>query len=137
MVDSINSAQKQLKGMDIDTDLANSRLGDVSKKIGTNYGTRQDVFKLIDTLDESLKNNKVIFNDDIRSQVSSLALLDDVFKMQDTDIPFGFVSGIKKATSGQPMTVQALDVALDKLKSMRDPDFNKKMAVLRRLAEKK
>jgi hypothetical protein len=137
VADSITLAQKQLKGMDIDTDLANSKLGNLSKKIGTNYATKEQVFDLIDTLDESLKNNKIVFNDDIRSQVSSLVLLDDVFKMQDTDVPFGFVSGIKKATSGQPMTSQALDLALDKLKSIRDPDFNKKMAVLRRLAEKK
>ena len=137
VVDSISSAQKQLKGMNIDTDLANSKLGNLSKRLGTNYTSKEQIFELIDTLDESLKNNKVVFSDDIRSQVSSLALLDDVFKMQETESPFGFVSGIKKATSGQPVSVQALDVALDKLKSMRDPDFNKKMAVLRRLAEKK
>jgi hypothetical protein len=141
VIDSISSAQKQLKGMDIDSDLANSKLGNLSKKLGTNYGSKEKIFELIDTLDESLGKNKIKFNDDIRSQVSSLALLDDVFRMQETEAPFGFVSGISKGArdtaSGQSASMQALDAAIGKLKSMRDPDFNKKMAVLRRFAEKK
>jgi hypothetical protein len=141
VIDSISSAQKQLKGMDIDSDLANSKLGNLSKKLGTNYGSKEKIFELIDTLDESLGKNKIKFNDDIRSQVSSLALLDDVFRMQETEAPFGFVSGISKGArdtaSGQSASMQALDAAVGKLKSMRDPDFNKKMAVLRRFAEKK
>ena len=141
VIDSISLAQKQLKGMDIDTDLANSKLGNLSKKLGTNYGTKENVFKLIDTLDESLVANKIKFNDDIRSQVSSLALLDDVFRMQETETPYGFVSGIAKGTrdtaAGQSVSMQALDAAVGKLKSMRDPDFNKKMAVLREFAGKK
>ena len=141
VIDSIASAQKQLKGMDIDTDLANAKLGNLSKKLGTNYASKEQIFELIDTLDDSLKKNKIVFNDDIRTQVSSLSLLDDVFKMQETESPYGFVSGITKGArntaAGQSASMQALDAAVGKLKSMRDPDFNKKMAVLRRFAEKK
>jgi hypothetical protein len=140
VIDSISNAQKQLKGMDIDTDLASSKLGNLSKRIGSNAVTKEQVFELIDTLDDSLKKNKVKFNDDIRSQVSTLALLDDVFKMQGTDTPFGFVSGIAKganaAATGGSTSGLAVSAALGKLKSMREPDFNKKLAVLKRFAEK-
>lgn len=140
VADSLALAQKQLKDIGIDSDLATSKLGMLSKRIGTNLASKEQIFDLIDTIDTSLKNNKIVYRDDIRTQVAALSMLDDVFKVEAGQAPFGFVSGVGKgvqsAASGQSATMQALDAGLGKLKSMATPDFNQKMKIMKELSEK-
>jgi phage host-nuclease inhibitor protein Gam len=126
----------------IGDDLAASKFGDLSKRIGTNLASRQDVLSLVQTLDESLAKRGVRPKDDIKRQVATLVDLDKIFKLELSQAPSGFTSRIAQATGeaalgGGVLTGSLLSAAKDKFLDMGKLEFDDKMKALRFLSKKK
>lgn len=132
VADPLNNVQKQLKGMNIDDDIATAKLGDLAKRIGTNYTSRQQIIDMIDSIDAGLADNGIQYKGNIKQMVAALDMLDEVFQTSRSESPFGFKAGIESGTrmaAGDKMAaVQAIDNAIKKLK---DKDFNDRMRILR------
>jgi len=144
-IDALKAADKKLgKNLMIGDELASSKLGDLSKRIGTNLASRQDTIKLIDSIDEALGKRGIRPKDDIKRQVSALADLEKIFKIESAQAPFGikarFEQGVADAATGGAGTgaiKQVVDFGLDKFREMKEPDFNARMKALRALSRAK
>ena len=126
----------------IGDDLAASKFGDLSKRIGTNLTSRQSVLDLVQSIDESLAKRGVRPKDDIKRQVATLVDLDKIFKLELSQAPSGFTSRIAQAageaavTGGTPAS-GLLSAAKDKFLDMSKLEFDDKMKALRFLSKKK
>ena len=142
-IDDLIKADKILGSkLMIGDDLAASKLGDLSKRIGTNLASRQDVLSLVKTLDESLAKRGVRPKDDLKRQVATLVDLDKIFKLEFSQAPSGFTSRIAQATgeaaiTGGALTDRLLSAAKDKFLDMSKLEFDDKMKALRFLSKKK
>jgi hypothetical protein len=142
-IDDLIKADKLLGNkLMIGDDLAASKFGDLSKRIGTNLTSRQDVLSLVKTLDESLAKRGVRPKDDIKRQVATLADLDKIFKLELSQAPSGFTSRIAQgigeaAITGGAPTSGLLSAAKDKFLDMSKLEFDDKMKALRFLSKKK
>ena len=116
--------------------LAEPKLGAMAKRIGTNLASKEDVFDLIDSVDDALAKRGITkYNDDIRRQVAVLADLEKIFKVESAQAPFGFQSRIAQAAIEGSPTNTALNIALDKFRSMNAMEFEDKMRALRALSK--
>lgn len=131
------------RGVMIGDDLAVSKLGALSKRIGSNLATREQIISLVDNLDESLGKFKKRPQDDIRQQVAALADLEKIFKVEGEQSPFGFqariAQGAADAITGTPTGAgkQLLDAAINKFRTMNELEFDDKMKALRALSKVK
>lgn len=123
----------------IGDDLADSKLGSMAKRIGTNLASRDDVTAFLNTLDDALAKRGIRPKDDITRQVAALADLEKIFKVESSQAPFGFKArveqGVADAATGQGVVTQGINLALDKFRDMNKLEFNDKMKALRQLAK--
>lgn len=135
VVDSLSMAQRQLKGLNIDDDLATAKLGTLSRRIGSNLQSKEQVLQLVDGLDEALKKNGINYKDDIKQQVASVDLLDKAFKTSANESPFGFQNQIRMAANAKTGNAAGLlSEGINAIKQMREPSFEDKMKTLRAMA---
>jgi hypothetical protein len=138
-IDSLKKADKMLGGnLVIGDKLAESKFGALAKRIGTNLTSKENVTDLLATLDESLGKRGIVLKDDIDRLVVSLADLENIFKLESEQAPFGFQSKIAKgaleaATTGTP-TAALTGAALEAVKKLGKIEFNDKMKALRMLS---
>jgi hypothetical protein len=125
----------------IGDDLATSKLGSLSKRIGTNLASREQVISMVDEIDNALSKRGIRPKDDIKRQVAALADLEKIFKVEGEQSPFGFQARIAQgvadvATGGQASaTTQLLDAAVNRFRTMNQLEFNDKMKALRALSK--
>ena len=136
VADPLTRISKQLKGIDLESDFAGQKLGALSKRIGSNLASREQIMMMVKEMDEALKKNKVTFHDDISGQVAALARVEEIFGVEVAQSPFGFQAGIAKATqSAANPKLAAVDLAASKIQKMTQLDFDKRMEALRKLLE--
>jgi len=125
----------------IGDDLAVSKLGSLSKRIGSNLASREQVISMVDELQSSLNKRGKSIQGDIKRQVAALSSLEKIFKVEGSQSPFGFQARIENvaidaATGGQVgLTREGLGMAINKFKSMNELEFNEKIKALRALSK--
>lgn len=132
IADPLNKVSRQLKDMGLETDVGEAKLGQLAKRIGTNYSSKAQITDMIDSIDQGLSANNIRFKDNIKQQVAALDMLDDMFNTSKNESPFGFKAGIEggtRAAAGDKMAL--LQMADNAVKKLREKDFNEKMKVLR------
>lgn len=132
IADPLNKVSRQLKDMGLETDIGEAKLGQLAKRIGTNYSSKAQITDMIDSIDKGLSANNIKFKDNIKQQVAALDMLDDMFNTSKSESPFGFKAGIEggtRAAAGDKMAL--LQMADNAVKKLREKDFNEKMKVLR------
>lgn len=121
--------------------LASSKFGMLSKKIGSNLQSKDNILMLVD----ELKSNPTTKNSisDVPRMVAALADMEKIFKFEPEQSPFGFQSrvaqGAAEALNGSPvgLTKVGYDALVNKFKSMSELEFDAKMKALRKLAEER
>lgn len=142
-IGALKEVDRQLgKQIMIGDDLASSKLGALSKRIGSNLASREQVISLVDELDSALAKRGVRPKDDIKQQVAALADLEKIFKVEGEQSPFGFQGRIANAvgdamTGGPTGSKALLDAAVNKFRSMNQMEFDDKMKALRALSKHK
>jgi hypothetical protein len=144
-IDTLKEVDRMLgKRLMIGDELAENKLGALSKRIGTNLASREDVLAMVDSLDTSLNKRKVFPKDNIKQQVATLADLEKIFKVEGEQSPFGFQSRIAQGltegaqlATGAPASTQLIDAAITKFRSMNKLEFDDKMKALRALSKKR
>lgn len=142
VIDGLNKADKMLgKNLMIGDDLADAKLGSLSKRIGSNLSSREQPIMLVRELDRVLGKDNENSLDDIARQVAAVADLEKIFKVENEQAPFGFSAGITKginaAANPSGATMQLIDSAVEGFKNMNKMDFDQKMKALRKLSEVK
>ena len=145
VIEALQRADKAVgKNLLIGDKLAEQKLGQMAKRIGTNLASKEDVFLMLDELDSALKKEKIpSFNDNIFQQVQALSDLEKIFKVEGEQAPFGFQSrimqGAADAMSGGQVGVgrELLDATINKFRAMSELEFDEKMKALRKLSEVK
>jgi hypothetical protein len=140
VMDELRKADKMLGNqLMIGDELAASKFGALSKRIGTNLASREQVIDLVDSVDRALNANGIRPKDDIKRQVAALSDLEKIFKVESAQAPFGFQSRIEQgaldAVTGVP-TSAAREVGqfvLDRFRSMSEQDFNQKVKAVKSL----
>ncbi len=99
VVNSLKKVKKLLKDIDLGDDLAKSKLGALSKRIGSNLASREQIIKMVDELETALKTNNITQKDNIYQMVAAIGKIDEIFGVDQSQSPFGFVSGIAKGTA--------------------------------------
>ena len=144
-IDTLKEVDRMLgKRLMVGDELAENKLGALSKRIGTNLASREDVLAMVDSLDTSLNKRKVFPKDNIKQQVATLADLEKIFKVEGEQSPFGFQSRIAQGltegaqlATGAPASTQLIDAAITKFRSMNKLEFDDKMKALRALSKKR
>ena len=142
-LDALKEVDRQLgKQIMIGDDLATSKLGALSKRIGSNLASREQVLSMVDEIDSALNKRGIRPKDDIRQQVAALADLEKIFKVEGEQSPFGFQSriaqGVADAATGAPLgSKQLMDAAINKFKSIGQLEFDGKIKALRALSKTK
>ena len=141
-IDALKAVDKQLGNqIMIGDDLAVSKLGSLSKRIGSNLASREQVISMVDEIDNALNKRGIRPEDDIRRQVAALADLEKIFKVEGEQSPFGFQARVAQgvadiATGGRVgATRELLDAAVSKFRSMNQLEFDDKMKALRALSK--
>jgi hypothetical protein len=146
MSESIEALQKADKILGnklmIGDELAESKFGALSKRIGTNLASKEDVFDLLESLDSSLKKRGITPLDDVERQVAALADLEKIFRVESAQAPFGFQSRIAQGaaeslTGTGSFANDTINYALDKFRGMKKGDFESRMKALRTLSKPK
>lgn len=139
---ALKEVDRQLgKQLMIGDELAASKLGALSKRIGSNLASREQVISMIDEIDTSLNKRGIRPKDDIKRQVAALADLEKIFKVEGEQSPFGFQSRVAQgvadaATGGQvSATREVLDAAVNKFRNMNKMEFDDKMKALRAISK--
>jgi len=143
-LESLQQVDKLLgRNLMIGDELADSKLGALSKRIGTNLASREDVLSMVDNLDAALNKRGVRPKDDIRRQVAALADLEKIFKVESAQSPFGFKARVEQGVTdaavdgGASVARQVAGAALDKFRDMNKLDFDQRMKALRALSKVK
>ena len=142
-IDELKEADRLLGNqIMIGDELAASKFGALSKRIGTNLQSREQVINLMNILDKALGKRGIRPKDDIRRQVAAIADLEKIFKLETDQSPFGqqsrIMQGAMGATQGgQSASRELIDAAINKFRDMSKPEFDDKMKALRKLAEVK
>lgn len=126
----------KLAGKDIDifSDLSKKSLGGKARRLVSNAESRVNIEQQLLNADEVLSGFGVRFKDDIPSISHAVTQLENIFKIE----PQGSFQGrIERAGAnilqGQSATGAVATSAIDKLKEIRQPDFDAKMKSLRML----
>lgn len=139
MAEVLQQAQKRLGGIDIESELASKRFGNLSKRIASNFTSRDEIIGLVDGLDGALAQNGIRMKSNIKKQVAALAELEELFKLEKQQSPFGFQGRIETAMQGMGdpnvLAVRGVDKAIDKIRSMRQPDFDERVAAVKRMLQ--
>ena len=145
MADSLGAlmeVDRQLgKQIMIGDELATSKLGALSKRIGSNLASREQVISMVDGIDSALNKRGIRPKDDIKRQVAALADLEKIFKVEGEQSPFGFQARVTRgvadvATGGQVgATRELLDAAVNRFRTMGQLEFNDKIKALRALSK--
>ena len=141
VIDELKKADKLLGNqLMVGDELAASKFGSLAKRIGTNLASKEQVFDLIDSLDNAIAKNvpsKFRPKDDIRRQVAALADLEKIFKVESAQAPFGFQSRIEQGVIGgldsSGLAAEAGKFVLDKFREMSKKDFSDRMKATRSL----
>lgn len=129
------------KRLMIGDELAENKLGALSKRIGTNLASREDVLKMVDGLDEALNKQGIRPKDNIKQQVAALSDLEKIFKVESEQAPFGFQARIAEGTAeaaltgGASLKRDAMMGVVNKFRNMNKLEFDDKMKALRAMAK--
>lgn len=131
----------KLAGKDIDifSDISSKSLGGKARRLVSNAESRVQIEQLINNADNVLKNEfKIRFKDDIPSLNHMVTQLENLFKIE----PPGSIQGrMQRAGSnlaqGLSPRAQATEALTEKLFSLTQPDFDKKMKAMRALTKVK
>lgn len=135
IADALTSVQKQLKDVDLNSDAAYSKLGHLSKRIGSNLVSRDQVIAMVDELDNALAKNNIRYKDNIRQEVAAVAKLEEIFLTEASQAPWGHTASVGKgmltANQGPAGVLEFGTDLLHTLKTMNQMDFDAKMKALR------
>jgi hypothetical protein len=141
-IDALKEADKALGNtLMIGDDLAVSKFGALSKRIGTNLASKEKVTSMINSLNESLGKRGIRPKDDIERLVSTVDTLEKIFELESKQAPFGFQSRVGKgvleaSTTGTPTTA-ALSAVKDAVTDIGKLSFEDKVKALRILSAPK
>lgn len=143
VIDTLKKADKMLGNqIMIGDELATSRLANLSKRIGTQLISKEQVTDLIQSLDKTVKKvvpKKYRPKDDIERQVVFLSDLEKIFNVESAQAPFGLQSRIAQGTleaatgSATGITAETGKFVLDRFREMGKKDFDQKMKATRLL----
>ena len=136
LTDALKRVEKQLGGVDLDSEFASSKLGAISKRIGSNLASREQVIQMIDELDSALKSNGYRYKDNIKQQVAAMGQLDAIFKIDPLQSPFGFQAGIGKGAASVAAgdNIGMFHASIETLKNLKAQDFDSKIKALRAMS---
>ena len=134
--DSMKAAQKFLKNVDIESPIADKRLGNISKRIASNFTSRDEVMMMLDDLDNVLSANNISVSGDLRRQVAVLAEIEDAFRLEGQQSPFGLSGRVETAiqAAADPAgtgLLRGVEGGIRGLRKWRTPDFDERMRILR------
>jgi hypothetical protein len=143
MADVLSEAQKRLGNIDLESELANKRFGNLAKRIASNFTSRDDIIALVDGLDNALAENGVKMKTNVKMQVAALAELEELFQLERGQSPFGFQGRIEGAlrtaregaVDQTALAARGVDAAISKLREWRAPDFDERIAAVKRMLE--
>lgn len=138
--DGLTIAQKYLNTgktpINLQSEFAPKRLGNVAKRLASNFTSKEEVYTMLDELDKVLLDNKIPVTGNVKRQVATLSLLEDMFKLEKAQSPFGLggrvETAIEMATNPVGTGVaKGASKALDSLKKWREPDFNQRIKLVK------
>ncbi len=143
-IDVLKEVDRMLgKRLMVGDELAESRLGALSKRIGTNLASREDVIAMVEGVDSALNKRGIRPKDNIKQQVAALADLEKIFKVESEQAPFGFQARIAEGageaalSGGASLQRDAVMGIINKFRSMNKLEFDDKMKALRALSKKR
>ena len=128
----------KLAGKDIDifSDMSKKALGGKAKRLASNAESRVPIEQLLMEADKTLGDFKVWFKDDIPSLSHTVTQLEDIFKLEPANSFQGRIErGAANVAQGQSLTGATATSAIDIIKDIKQPDFDKKMRSLRLLTQ--
>ena len=137
---TINLVEKldKLAGKDIDifSDMSKKSLGGKAKRLASNAESRVPIEQMLMEADKTLGNFGIRFKDDIPSLSHTVTHLEDIFKLEPANSFQGRIErGAANVAQGQSLTGATATSAIDILKDIKQPDFEKKMRSLRLLTQ--
>jgi len=143
-IDVLKEVDRMLgKRLMVGDELAESKLGALSKRIGTNLASREDVIAMVEGVDSALNKRGIRPKDNIKQQVAALADLEKIFKVESEQAPFGFQARIAEGageaalSGGASLQRDAVMGIINKFRSMNKLEFDDKMKALRALSKKR
>lgn len=143
-IDVLKEVDRMLgKRLMVGDDLAVNKLGALSKRIGTNLASREDVLAMVDGIDTALNKRKIFPKDNIKQQVAAIADLEKIFKLESEQAPFGFQARIAQGageaaiTGGLSLKRDAVLGVVEKFRGMNKLEFDDKIKALRALSKKR
>ncbi len=139
-IDALKKVDKSLgKSLMIGDELADAKLGALSKRIATNLASKEQVVDMVNSLDEALITHGKGSNVDIERLVQAAGFVEDIFKLEPQQARFGLQARIAKGalettTTGTP-GIQLAKGAIEAAAKLSKLDFNDKMKALRILAK--
>jgi hypothetical protein len=128
----------KLAGKDIDifSDMSKKSLGGKAQRLASNAESRVPIEQLLMEADKTLADFNIRFKDDIPSLSHTVTHLEDIFKLEPANSIQGrFQRGAANVAQGQSATGATATAAIDILKDIKQPDFEKKMRSLRLLTQ--
>ncbi len=128
----------KLAGKDIDifNDMSKKALGGKAQRLASNAESRVPIEQLLMEADKTLGDFGIRFKDDIPSLSHTVTHLEDIFKLEPANSIQGrFQRGAANVAQGQSATGATATAAIDILKDIKQPDFEKKMRSLRLLTK--
>jgi hypothetical protein len=130
-------AGKDLNGKNIDlfSDTATSAIGNKARRLVSNATSKDPINELLLKADDTLNDLGVKFNDNVIDLNNVATRLKDIFKLE---APASFQGRLERSganvAQGASASGQALGAAIDTVKAISRPDFDKKMKALRALS---
>jgi hypothetical protein len=122
------------KDIDVSDDLSAEVFGGKAMRIDSNSTSRTAIKKLFIDTDNILAEFGIKFKDDIPSLIHITAKLNDSFKLAPGgSLKGNIISGALDVAEASSGPVAAARIASQKLTSLKDPDFNKKLRAFRSL----
>ena len=128
----------KLAGKDIDifSDMSKKALGGKAKRLASNAESRVPIEQLLMEADKTLSDFNIRFKDDIPSLSHTVTQLEDIFKLEPANSFQGRIErGAANVAQGQSLTGATATSAIDIIKDIKQPDFEKKMRSLRLLTQ--
>ena len=128
----------KLAGKDIDifSDMSKKALGGKAKRLASNAESRVPIEQLLMEADKTLGDFNIRFKDDIPSLSHTVTQLEDIFKLEPANSFQGRIErGAANVAQGQSLTGATATSAIDIIKDIKQPDFEKKMRSLRLLTQ--
>ena len=128
----------KLAGKDIDifSDMSKKALGGKAQRLASNAESRVPIEQLLMEADKTLADFNIRFKDDIPSLSHTVTHLEDIFKLEPANSFQGRIErGAANVAQGQSLTGATATSAIDIIKDIKQPDFEKKMRSLRLLTQ--